>query len=103
MDSELRAILDHMRSDLAKLAARVERLEHSGVAAVEMKPESPEAALRARPAAEEGVSEETVLAISAAVAAYLGERVHIRQIRLISSSAWAQVGRAWIQASHHVH
>ena len=34
------------------------------------------------------------------VAAFLGERAHIRQIRLVSSTAWAQQGRVSIQASH---
>jgi methylmalonyl-CoA carboxyltransferase large subunit len=50
--------------------------------------------------APEAVSEEEVLAISAAVAAYLGVRAHIRQIRLVGSDVWAQQGRVSIQASH---
>ena len=49
------------------------------------------------------ITEEEVLAISAALAAYLGVRVHIRQIRLVSSHAWAQEGRVSIQASHRLH
>ena len=49
------------------------------------------------------ITEEELLAISAAVAAYLGVRAHIRQIRLISSRAWAQEGRVSIQASHRLH
>jgi hypothetical protein len=36
------------------------------------------------PAGPEPITEEELLAISAAVAAYFGVRVHIRQIRLIS-------------------
>jgi methylmalonyl-CoA carboxyltransferase large subunit len=52
--------------------------------------------------ARDGVTEEEVLAISAAVAAYLGVRAHIRQIRLVSSGAWAQQGRVSIQASHRL-
>ena len=104
MDSELRTILDQIRADLEKLNARVERLEFGSSPAGEPQPAIVHAAApAAAPAAEEGVSEETLLAISAAIAAYLGEHVHIRQIRLISSPAWAQVGRASIQASHHVH
>ena len=44
----------------------------------------------AAPAAEpETIPEEELLAISAALAAFLGVRVHIRQVRLISSRAWA--------------
>jgi methylmalonyl-CoA carboxyltransferase large subunit len=46
------------------------------------------------------VSEEVVLVISAAVAAFLGKKPHIRQIRLLGSAAWAQQGRVTIQASH---
>lgn len=53
-------------------------------------------------AAEEGVSEELLMAIAAAVSAYLGKRAPIRQIRLVSSGTWAQQGRAFIQASHHI-
>jgi methylmalonyl-CoA carboxyltransferase large subunit len=51
---------------------------------------------------EGGISEDEVLAISAAVAAYLGVRAHIRQIRLVSGGAWAQQGRVSIQASHQL-
>jgi len=104
MDSELKTILEQIRSDLGNLAARVERLERGDARAVETQPANGHAAaVVAEPPVEEGISEETLLAISAAIAAYLGERVHVRQIRLISSSAWAQVGRASVQASHHVH
>ena len=49
-----------------------------------------------------GITEEEVLAISAAVAAFLGVRAHIKQIRLVSSNAWAQQGRVSIQASHRL-
>jgi methylmalonyl-CoA carboxyltransferase large subunit len=59
-----------------------------------------EALQKAAVPAPEGITEEEVLAISAAVAAYLGVRAHIRQIRLVSTGAWAQQGRVSIQASH---
>lgn len=52
-----------------------------------------------RPAVEE-IDEEILLVISAAIAAFCGKKPFIRQIRLISSSAWAQQGRLGIQASH---
>ncbi|HVS35925.1 MAG TPA: hypothetical protein VMS17_10120 [Gemmataceae bacterium] len=48
----------------------------------------------------EPLSEELVMVVSAAIAAFLGKRPHIRQIRLLRSDAWAQQGRAIIQASH---
>ena len=54
----------------------------------------------AQPAAAEGLSEELLLVISAAIAAFVGKKAHIRQIRLIGSAAWAQQGRVTIQASH---
>ncbi|MBN1570490.1 MAG: hypothetical protein JXA73_21785 [Acidobacteria bacterium] len=49
------------------------------------------------------VTEEELIAVSAALAAYLGVRVRIKQIRLLSSDAWAQQGRVSIQASHRLH
>jgi methylmalonyl-CoA carboxyltransferase large subunit len=54
-------------------------------------------------AVEAGISEEVVLAISAALAAWLGVHAHIRQIRLIRTGAWAQQGRVTIQASHRLY
>ena len=48
----------------------------------------------------EPVSEEILLVIAAAVAAFLGERAHVRQVRLLSSPAWAQQGRVSVMASH---
>ncbi len=48
------------------------------------------------------LDEELVLVISAAIAAFLGKKPHIRQIRLIGSAAWAQQGRVTIQASHAI-
>ena len=45
------------------------------------------------------VNEELILTISAAVAAYLGVKPKIRQIRLVSNQQWGQQGRATIQAS----
>jgi methylmalonyl-CoA carboxyltransferase large subunit len=50
----------------------------------------------------EEISEEELLAISGAVAAFLGVKAHIKQIRLISGNAWAQQGRVSIQASHRL-
>ena len=49
-------------------------------------------------------SEETLLIIAAAVAAYLGSGVRIRRARLVTTggSSWAQQGRVSIQASHNL-
>ncbi|MCL4794215.1 MAG: hypothetical protein KJZ84_06615 [Bryobacteraceae bacterium] len=52
--------------------------------------------------ADEVLSEETLIAIAAAVAAYLGHKPKIKQIRLVRSASWAQEGRVSIQASHRI-
>jgi methylmalonyl-CoA carboxyltransferase large subunit len=54
------------------------------------------------PAAAEEISEEVVLALSAAIAAYLGKRPRIRAIRVLQSGAWGQQGRVFVQASHRL-
>jgi len=46
------------------------------------------------------VSDEVLLAISAACAAYLGERATIKQVHLRRGGAWASLGRAAAQQSH---
>jgi methylmalonyl-CoA carboxyltransferase 12S subunit len=110
--SDLAELLKQIQTQLAELAERVEQLESAGpgkaaaksapvappVAAAEPKAVQP-APAPARPE----LTEEEMIAISAALAAYLGFRVRIRQIRLISSPAWAQQGRVSIQASHILH
>ena len=46
------------------------------------------------------VSDEVLLAISAACAAYLGERAIIKQVHLRRGSAWASQGRTVAQQAH---
>lgn len=79
-------MIAQLREELTDLRRRVGDLER-------------QAAKAATPAP----SEEEMLAISAAVAAFLGVRARIRQVRLVHSSAWAQVGRMGTHASHHTH
>jgi methylmalonyl-CoA carboxyltransferase large subunit len=89
--------LEEVRRELRRLGERVAALE----AAAGPKPAVPVAAASAAPQAEgAGVSEEILLVISAAVAAFLGKGPHIRQVRLVGSRAWAQQGRVTVQASH---
>jgi methylmalonyl-CoA carboxyltransferase large subunit len=89
---ELRAI----RQELARLNTRVAVLEAASTAKPAAPPaETPPPAVKA-----EGLSEEIVLVISAAIAAFLGKKPRIRQIRLLGTAAWAQQGRVTIQASH---
>ena len=107
--TELHALLLELRQQLASLSMRVASLEKLAAPVLQApvaKPDTPAALIAAEPkpkssiAVEPGISEEEVLAISAAVAAWLGVHAHLRQIRLIRSGAWAQQGRASIQASH---
>jgi methylmalonyl-CoA carboxyltransferase large subunit len=115
---DLRATLQDILSQLAKLSERVAGLEQlaslSGAESVPIAaravesrapatlPSTPSAASPSTLAAEAGISEEEVLAITAALAAWLGVHAHIRQIRLIRTGAWAQQGRVTIQASHRL-
>lgn len=82
--------VEALREEVSGLSQRVAALE-----AVTSTAPAPQAAEEA-----ERLSEELVLTISAAIAAYLGVKPHIRQIRLLGSASWAQQGRATIQASH---
>jgi len=111
--TEPAATLEQLRAQVAELLKRLETLEAGGGAgmapASAPPPAAPPAAPAAAPAAAAAapvepaaaaLTEEEMLAIAAAIGAYLGVRAHIRQIRLVSTSAWAQQGRVSIQASH---
>jgi methylmalonyl-CoA carboxyltransferase 12S subunit len=103
----IETLLAEIRAQLRDLGARVSRLEERGhgkrVEAVGQALPPANAAPTAEGAAHPVLSEERLVAISAAVAAFLGERVRIRQIRLLRSNAWAQQGRVSVQASHWLH
>ncbi len=64
--------------------------------------ESELAALRAITPAPE-VSEDVVVAISAAVAAFLGHRAKVKQVHYRTGAAYAQQGRAVVQGRHNIH
>ena len=68
------------------------------------KPEpEPAAETQAAPAASEEITPDVLMVLSAAVAAFLGKKAKIRGARLVrpgASSAWAQQGRVFVQASH---
>lgn len=110
--SDLRTLLEEMRAELRNLAQRVAGLEQlaSLSGSEPAPPPQREAAIETAvpaptntaAAVEAGISEEEVLAISAALAAWLGVQAHIRQIRLIRTGSWAQQGRVTIQTSHHL-
>jgi methylmalonyl-CoA carboxyltransferase large subunit len=100
--------LESLKAALSAILDRIGSLEAAiqKPAAVAAPPaEAAAAAQAAAPApavAEEEISDEVMLAISAAVAAFLGERAHVRAVRLARSGAWAQQGRVFIQASHRI-
>jgi methylmalonyl-CoA carboxyltransferase large subunit len=99
MNSEVAEALEALRKEVARLGERVAALE-AGRAAPVPPASGPQAAGTAAPLQAEGISEEILLVISAAIAAFLGKKAPIRQIRLLRSDAWAQQGRTTIQASH---
>ncbi len=105
--AEIQATLQDILSQMTSLAERVARLEKPATtSAANLRDEgSPPVPAKATSpiAIAAGISEEELIAISAAVAAYMGVRANIRQIRVIhSSGAWAQQGRVSVQASHRL-
>ena len=102
---------DLLLARIAELEERIARLEaardaavSSLVAAPGARPPAPAPAVAPlpalAPAPREEVSEEILMVIAASVAAFLGERAHVRQVRLVASEAWAQQGRVSVMASH---
>jgi methylmalonyl-CoA carboxyltransferase large subunit len=103
--TELAATLEQLQAQMAEMSKHIEFLEKrnagaNGAAAAPVQPVAAAPALTEPAPA--SITEEELLAISAAIGAYLGVRAHIRQIRLVSTNAWAQVGRVSIQASHRL-
>jgi methylmalonyl-CoA carboxyltransferase large subunit len=85
--------LDALRREVVRLQQRIAAIEQSSAPKQMMDSES-----------SDSVVEDKLLAIiSAALAAHLGVKPHIRQIRLIGGASWAQQGRVTIQASHMIH
>jgi methylmalonyl-CoA carboxyltransferase large subunit len=86
---EIATALAALRAELDRLQQRIDHLEGkldgaTAVAPLEVSP----------------VDESLVVVISAAIAAFLGKRPHIRQIRLLGSAAWSQQGRIAVHGSH---
>lgn len=97
--AQLADTLESLRRELARLSDRVAALEAIAPAPGPAPAAAPAPAPPSTKAAE-GLSEELVLVIASAIAAFLGKKAHIRQIRLLGSAAWGQQGRVTIQASH---
>ena len=62
-----------------------------------------EAELTQRREENPGVPDDVAIAISAAVAAFLGHRARIKQMHYRSGQAWAQQGRVVVQGRHNIH
>jgi methylmalonyl-CoA carboxyltransferase large subunit len=92
-----------VEAELKELQARVEKLEAflaaSGVRPKEEKLTVPRVSPQAK---KQNIGPEIILAITAAVAAFLGKRASIHQIHLTGATAWAAQGRATVQASHGI-
>jgi methylmalonyl-CoA carboxyltransferase 12S subunit len=103
-------VLEGLRRELGRLGERVAALEAAATSPAPVAvlprggspvPKAPEAtAAAAKPVVANELNEELILIISAAIAAFLGKKPQIRQIRLLGTAAWAQQGRVLIQASH---
>jgi methylmalonyl-CoA carboxyltransferase 12S subunit len=96
---DLAITVEQLQAQVAELSSHIAFLEQRNGAATAPRAAAP--AVREEPAPE-GITEAELIAISAALGAYLGVRAHIRQIRLVSTAAWAQQGRVSIQASHRL-
>ena len=83
--------VESLRDEIARLKERITAIEERVFR---------EDSKIANAPAKDHFSEELLLVISAAIAAYLGVKPHIRQIRLLSSHPWSQQGRVTIQAAH---
>jgi methylmalonyl-CoA carboxyltransferase large subunit len=75
-------VVAELKALVVELAARVQKLEEE---AAQRHPE---------------VSESVLLAISAACAAYLGERAKVKQVHLRRGGTWATQGLATVQQQH---
>jgi hypothetical protein len=100
LEDLLRAV-DDLRSEVAALKAEV--------AALKAEPGEPAAAAPVAPAAaaSEEISAETLVILAAAATTYLGKKVRVRSAKMLQTpyeivNPWAQHGRVFIQASHHL-
>jgi len=102
----LRKALQSAQSQLAALTERVAGLENPTAPVVAApsgsvaKAETSSATSSVAKQAD--LSDEELLAVSAAIGAWLGVHAHIRQIRLLRTDSWPHQGRVTIQASHRL-
>jgi len=89
--ADIAEALAAIQSRMAQMGGELARMNER-IAAVE--------AAQAAELASKRVSEDVILIISAAIAAFLGKKAHIRHVHLLGSASWSQQGRVTIQASH---
>ncbi len=97
--------IESLRDELKTLQERMVSLEEKGATAAVEATAAAHAATAPPPVPLPGpvpLADDLVMILSAAVAAFLGKKPHIRQIRLLGSAAWAQQGRVTVQASHRL-
>jgi methylmalonyl-CoA carboxyltransferase large subunit len=95
-EQEQAAAILRLERELARLVDRVAALEAASAGQGATVAASP----AVQPEADLTLDDELVTVLGAAVAAWLGKRAGIRQIRLLGSPTWAQQGRVTIHASH---
>ncbi len=88
---------EDLRAVVARLSGRVTALEEALAATGAARAGATRDDVDPTP---EEIPEAILPVLIAAAAAYLGVHPVLRQVRLVDSSAWAQAGRARLQASH---
>lgn len=106
--SGLELQMEELRAKQAELADHLRAVQRS-VSALESKSAVPAPVLAPSVVApkapeKEGIPEEILLVISAAVAAFVGRSARVRSARYLheGESPWAQQGRVFVQASHNL-
>ena len=100
-ESRVEALLAQMNERLLAMEQRLREVEARLPATA-----APTPGLKPAAAQDEAVSEEILMVIAAAVAAFLGKKAKIRKVRRMTEfgiNPWSQQGRVSIQASHNVH
>jgi len=104
-ESRVEELLLAITERLDRMESRIRALEKPAAAAEPVKSAAP-AAAPVESAKPDEISEEILMVISAAVAAFMGVKARIRKVRRMSETGmnpWSQQGRVSIQASHNVH
>ncbi len=90
-----------LEAEIQALRQRIDKLE-SLLASATKGASEPKQSIGVKSPPKQETTTDLVLIISAAVAAFLGKRASIRQIRLTGETPWAMQGRATVQASHGI-